>query len=437
VPVDVSGALLALWFATLTADRLDMAAGQGWFTVPPFLLFTPLLIVLETFRVVSRGGQFRVPRNLAAYTLVASVFLSVVLVSVFYSYDVTMSAKRYALLVFQVYSTVMVAVMLAQRDDARQILVRGAYWGLLLGAVCNVAQLGAWIDRGPEKFVLLGGMLDMTANPYGPWVPRLSAAAVDMNRGGIVTLVYVYVLLRLAPRTRVRTLAVTVGTLGMVATLSRSVLLGVFGTGVALLARGRFRFSPRKAVGVAVGTAALCAFLLASPRAVEAVGSALEPIMGRFSGDEGSAGVHYELLVRGVEIVTDNPKNALVGIGYGNSFAYLQDIFPGNKYGNFHSLYLTLLAECGGLGLLLGSILLFYAAARGGVYQPLILGLAFFNIFYQMGTEAVFWFSLVLAWTGLGQPAPPGPAVPADAPEESAAGPAARAPRLAPAAQHT
>lgn len=429
----MSGFLLALWFATLSADRLDLAAGQGWFTIPVYLVLTPLLLVLETMRIVGRGGSFRVPHNLAAYTLVASAFLSVVLVSVFYSYDVAMSAKRFALLVFLVYSTVMVALMLAQRDDAREVLVRGAYWGLWLGTFFNLAQLGAWLDRGPADYFLLGGTLNMTANSYGPWVPRLSAQALDMNRGGLVTLVYVFILLRMAPRSRWRTLAVVAGSLGMIMTLSRSLLLTTMATGaVSALRRRRFSLSPRRVVGMAVVTAVVAAVLLAVPRAADAVGSAFEPIAGRFSTSEGSASIHMQLVERGIEIVTDSPKNALVGIGFGNGFAYLQDIFPGNKYGNFHSLYITLLAECGGLGLLLGVVLIFYAAARGGVYQPLIVGIAFFNIFYQTGTESVFWLALVLAWTRLGEQPAGGDAPPA--PPEPVRVPGGR---LAPAAQHT
>jgi O-Antigen ligase len=435
----MSGILLSLWFATLSADRLDLAAGQGWFTVPPYLLLTPLLLVTETMRVVGRGGEFRVPRNLASYTLVASAFLSVTLVSVFYAYDIAMSAKRYALLVFQVYSTVLVGVMLAQRGDARTVLVRGAYWGLALGTLFNLAQLASWFDRGPGELFLLGGTLNMTANPYGPWAPRLSAQAIDMNRGGIVTLVYVFIVLRMAAPSRWRTLAVTAGVLGMMATLSRSVILAVLGTGAAsVLRRRRLSLSPRGAVGVAVATAILAGLLLATPRTAQVLEAVWEPLANRFSTSEGSASVHHELLVRGFEIVTESPKNALVGIGYGNAFAYLQDIFPGNKYGNFHSLYLTLLAECGGLGLLLGVVLIFYAAARGGVYQPLIVGLAFFNIFYQTGTETVFWLALVLAWTRLGEPEPSlsPPAQPDAPPGVRGAGRPGRAPAL-PAAHHT
>jgi hypothetical protein len=401
----VTGALFALWFATIGADRLDLLAGQGSVKLSPALILTPVLVALEVFRLMRQGGKFRVPRNAVAYALVASAFLAVVLLSVLYSFDIEMSAKRYALLAFQVYTTLMVAVALAQRPDARELLVRGAYWGLALGGVLNLVQLAAFIAAGDAELMLLGGVLDMTPNTYGKLLPRLSAQALDMNRGGILLLVYSFLLVRLAPPSKLRTLAVTSGVLGIVLTLSRSVMLGLIGTAIALLLSGRrLRVTPRRAVGAALVISAICAALIASPRTAAAVGDALEPLGQRFSTREGSASVHLGLIERGVEIATDSPKNAVIGIGYGNSFAYLQDYFPGDKYGNFHSLYLTLLTECGGIALLLGIALIAFAVFKGGIYIPLIAGFAFFNIFYQTSAEAIFWFSLVLGWTRLGDP---------------------------------
>jgi hypothetical protein len=402
---DVTGALFALWFATLGADRLDLLAGQGPVMLSAPLILTPILVGLEIFRLTRQGGRFTVPRNAVAYALVASAFLAVVLLSVLYSFDIEMSAKRYALLAFQVYTTLLVGVALAQRPDARALLVRGAYWGLWLGTFLNVVQLVAFVMNGDAELLLLGGVVDLTPNTYGKMVPRLSAQALDMNRGGILLLVYSYLLVRLAPPSKARTLAVTAGVLGIVLTLSRSAMLGLAGTAFALLlSGGRLRLTRRGAVATALVIAAICAGLLASPRTAAAVGGALEPLGQRFSTREGSASVHLKLILRGVEIATDNPKNALIGVGYGNSFAYLQDYFPGDKYGNFHSLYLTLLTECGGLALLLGVALIAYAAFKGGIYVPLVAGFAFFNIFYQTSAEAIFWFSLVLGWTRLGDP---------------------------------
>lgn len=398
-------ALLSLWFALLGADRIDLFAGEGWFTLTPFLVLTPLIIVLEALRLGGRGGSFRVPPNLGAYGLLATGLLLVVLVSLFYSYDIEMSAKRYTLLAFQIYATLLMVVVIAQRPDPGAVLARGALWGIGIGTAFNAVQLVSYFQRGSEEFRILGGVVDMTCWSYGPWLPRLSAQAFDMNRGGILLLVYVFLLLRLAPPSRLRTLAVTAGVFGMVMSLSRSVLLGVLGTWMAIFLLER-RFSLRRPTVLALSATGtlLTALLLVSPRAQEAAGSLMAPLASRFSIGEGSANVHFEVIAHGVEIATESPRNALIGVGYGNAFAYLQDYFPDDDHGNFHSLYLTFLVESGAVSLLLVGVLLFYAALRGGEYRPLIVGLAFFNIFYQMGAEAIFWLTLVLGWTRLGDP---------------------------------
>tara|TARA_B110000263_G_scaffold230293_1_gene224708 strand:- start:128 stop:439 length:312 start_codon:yes stop_codon:yes gene_type:complete len=88
----------------------------------------------------------------------------------------------------------------------------------------------------------------------------------------------------------------------------------------------------------------------------------------------------------------------MIGMGYGNSYMELQDVFPGNKYGNFHSLYVTMLAESGVLALILSLILLGYPLGLPGAWRPLVGGFVVFNIFYQTLAEPLFWFALAMAW---------------------------------------
>ena len=111
------------------------------------------------------------------------------------------------------------------------------------------------------------------------------------------------------------------------------------------------------------------------------------------------------LLGRGVEEGTESLKRAAIGMGYGNSYMELQDIFPGNKYGNFHSLYVTMLAESGVLALILSLILLGYPLGLSGGWRPLIAGFVAFNVFYQTLAEPLFWFALAMAWLTVQQSA--------------------------------
>jgi hypothetical protein len=140
-------------------------------------------------------------------------------------------------------------------------------------------------------------------------------------------------------------------------------------------------------------------FLAMRPDVTQRVSAVLNsPIAGRLSTSEGSAQSHVQLLERGISEATRSVSRAFFGLGYGNSYAVLQDVFPANRYGNFHSLYVTMFAEAGIFALLLTLAAMTGPLVGGGVWRPLIAGTWAFNIFYQTTTEPIFWFVLALAW---------------------------------------
>jgi hypothetical protein len=76
----------------------------------------------------------------------------------------------------------------------------------------------------------------------------------------------------------------------------------------------------------------------------------------------------------------------------------LQDILPGIRHANFHSLYVTLLAESGVFALVLGLVLLVAPLWRSPRLAPLFLGLMVINISYQTTLEPLFWLVVALGW---------------------------------------
>lgn len=190
----------------------------------------------------------------------------------------------------------------------------------------------------------------------------------------------------------------------MVATLSRSALLALLVTSAgAALMKGGIRISRPQLITVSVAGALLTAWVLGAPNRVAAILTGLEPLGQRFSLEEGSGNTHIALIARGWEGATAGVKNALVGVGFGNSFLLTQEFFPDTKYGNFHSLYITLLAESGIFALLFGLFLLVYPLLRASEYAPLIAGIAFFSLFYQTIVDPLFWFVLAAAWMDIGR----------------------------------
>lgn len=390
--------LLIIWIALLGTDRIDLFGGTGWFVLTPFLLLTPLVLWMEFLRLGSRGGRFHIPARAIRYVFVATCFLSVLLLSVLFSTDLASSAKRFALVLFEVYATFLVALSLAARSHPDRVLVAGAYFGLAVGFVFDVAQVMSWLIDWPPQ----GAVVNLVPDVYAELIPRLSTYSVDANRGGLVLLIYLYILFQFGQRSRVRSAFGVLGAVAILATLSRSAVLAAGVTCLVVAFRGRIpKITHARILLANAAGAVLVLALFAQPGAIAAGLKLSEPLAGRVSSKEGSSREHFRVSGRGIAVATEGVPNALIGIGFGNSFKVLQDIYPGNKYGNFHSFYISLLAESGILALFLGLLLVLYPAVRAGPYQALIVGFVLFNVFYQATVEPAFWFILAAAWIGL------------------------------------
>jgi hypothetical protein len=400
---NVKNALLVIWIALIGADRIDLFGGGGAFILTPFLVLSPIVIGVELVRVLYQRKSVPVPMSALEYGWGVTSLLCVLLISVLFSFDIRTSSQRFVLLLVQVYATLAVGVIIANRSNPERILLAGAYTGLMIGFVFNIAQLVGWVSGTWLSGDVSGAVVNLTPHTYGGFVPRLSGQAYDMNRAGLVFLVYLFWVALFGARSRTRTLFLVIGGASLVATLSRSALLAVLVTsaGAALL-KGGIRLSRPQLITVSGAGAVLTAWVLGAPNRVAAILTGLEPLGQRFSLEEGSGNTHIALIARGWEGATAGVKNAIVGVGFGNSFLLTQEFFPDSKYGNFHSLYITLLAESGIFALLFGLVLLLYPLLRLSVYAPLVAGIAFFSLFYQAIVDPLFWFVLAVAWMDLG-----------------------------------
>ena len=406
--IGVTGVLFALWIAVLAADRIDLVGGRASFVLTPFLVLTP--VYLTAVGLWGVGLRRRVSSSgwSVAYGALLCIFLSIVLVSTFLATDPPSSARRSVLLVALALGGLLMAFVISQRTDCSRVLVAGAKLGVTLAVVFNIAEVWAFFAGSPPPLAFGPVSIDLAAATYAGFVPRLSGQVADPNRAGIVLLVYTFIIARWGTPGRVRTGWVAVGVLLLSFTLSRSNLLALaVTTVVALVADRSVRVRPGTALASLAGLALTAGFLLASPPSRESAARWLSPLESRFSIDEGSSRDHLRLLERGAKEATSSVKRAAIGVGYGNSYLLLQDVFPGNKYGNFHSMYVTLAAEAGAIALVFGLLLVGVPLVIPGPFRPLIAGIAVFNIFYQSLAEPVFWFVLALAWMALSVPAKP------------------------------
>jgi len=244
---------------------------------------------------------------------------------------------------------------------------------------------------------------------------------VDSNRSGLLLVTYLAVLLWHDWRRHVGTMAAAC--VFLLLTLSRSSLLAAAGAAAWQLIqrqRKQQREQQRKrqigaavvsgadhrstrgllAVGLAASAlvASLTAPLLLSPRVRAESALVLEPLAERFSIEQGSGEDHLRLLARGVATGARSIPTSLQGIGYGSGYLVLQDFFPGDKYGNFHSVYVGIFAESGVLALLVTVLLLALPLALATPQAPLAVAVAVFGVFYAALAEPTFWLAVVLAW---------------------------------------
>ena len=113
-----------------------------------------------------------------------------------------------------------------------------------------------------------------------------------------------------------------------------------------------------------------------------------------------SSGIHFKLILDGFNTALSNIKIFLFGSGFGTSYYLIEGYYwSGSKYGNYHSMYITSLVESGifnALAILIYSFILPIYINCKNMLLGFIVGLFFFNIFYQVNMEPAFWFSLLL-----------------------------------------
>lgn len=394
--------LLVWWLALMGVTRVDLLAGASEFLLTPFLVLSPIIVVLGIGSAAAHGGAFRLPPRIDRFFLLVAALLAVILVSTFLAVDLETSARRTLLLFAQVISVLLTAVVLANRSDPKRLLVRGAVLGLTISLLFNVLQIAEWFTGGllPES---LAGAVVLEPGNYAGVVPRLTGAAHDPNLGGLLILSYLFLLAQLGRPSRLRTCLLWAGSISILLTLSRSAVLATLVLLIVVkLRQSGATISQRAALRGAGGIAVAVGLLLIFPALLEMLAIGWDLVGGRFSLGEGSSQEHAAVLARGIEVATNDIRSLILGIGYGNAYTTLQDIFPGNRYGNFHSLFVTLLAESGIIAAALGVVLFVYPLFRGGLYQPMIAALLVYNLFQQSQTDPITWLLLLLAWTGIG-----------------------------------
>ncbi|MDE3004258.1 MAG: hypothetical protein OXU33_06265 [Gemmatimonadota bacterium] len=417
----MSGAALSLWVALLGATRIDLLFGGGPLVLTPFLVLSPALVLAglrSTSRTLPRPHSHA---GAESFVLALIGLVSLLTLSAFFAYDLGTSSRRLALLIAQLGLVTVVGLILLTREDRTDILARGAGWGIIGIATCNVLQVLVFVSGGQWG---TSGPIDLSPGLYFGVIPRLTGLALDPNLGGLAAVTFTWLAWRFGTADDRTRRLVRVGILCVLLTLSRSAALaGVVIITMTSLSGRSFRVTPGAVGTLAVLVGALLAPYLLSPSGADALDTLGGMLGTRLTFDEGSSSQHTQLILRGLEVGTADVKQLLVGVGYGNAFLETQSFFPGNEYGNFHSLFVTFFAEAGVLAAVVALSIFLLAFRRGPTFRAVIAGLFVFNLFQQSHTEPLTWLLLCLAWVagnhellrgpsrGPGHPSEPSPSL--------------------------
>ena len=388
---------LILLLVTSGIDRVDLAAGRLDFRLTPYIALASIFLSyfflrylpLQVGRYFSKAEQ--------TYILLVIVFCFSVFISVNQSGDYSLSMDRYLLLLFNIVSAFAVIKVLMVRTDSVAILTSAAKFGIWIFFLFDIAQgLNFYFGLVPP---LGESLINIVPPNYGEMAIRPSGFANDMNLGAMILVSYFFFIEKYEEPGWQKTTYLVACLILLALTLSRS---GVLAFGALIIANilygntryglmGFFKFFVFIGI-VALVIWALIFFLFDYER----YSLLLEERLS-FSSDD-SGGIHLNLIDKGIEVFLNQP---LFGAGFGASYLDLVDFFEFNPYSNYHSLFITSLAETGLFGFLSLMLILFLPLvhqSKAFAYAPLLLALLAFNIFYQTIASPFFWIILSYVW---------------------------------------
>lgn len=401
----ITNTLIIVWIASIGADRIDFAFGKASFTITPFILLSGIIVlnhvVMNIVNCTVPAYSIKNIKKLVWPYIIIAMFLILVFVSVLFANDLDLGFKRITLLCFELCFVFILTQMLLIRDYP-YLIAKGSQLGILLFLVFDIIQIVYWFSPPFAQTAKSFDFINIIPPSYGLLAPRPSGFSLDMNRGGILLVFYFSNILLFGKYVRYKGYYLSLAFILLIITFSRSAIISflVFMLSYLLLKRKevRWRAIAGYAFVIIVSFVALLA-AIQGQSSLDLAGLMTERV--NFSGTS-SGGEHFDLLNKGVATFSESVRTMAFGIGFGSAYTALADFFDFDKNSNFHSLYITLLAETGFLTLIIVTILLIIPTFMSPQYTPLLVALIFFNLFYQMTLEPAFWLIIVWSWTRLG-----------------------------------
>lgn len=390
--------LFILTVSFIGADRINLLSSSfEFFNFTPFILFSSLFVLsIIVLKIHSLNFTWLYYNKESLVFL--NIFLIFTLVSILFSQDYLYSTKR-ILLIFLILLTFILSISHFSSNKLNKMLVYASVLGSLIFFIFNLSMVYLWINYLEYE----NPFIDLIPNKIAYFIPRLGGYSLDVNRGGVVLLFYSFCLL-FNNKTRLIKFVLFINIITLLFTFSRTVYLLIFFTLLYYLFYELDRKTVYKILKyslVAIIIAISLLFYLDSIKLIE-LDYLLEE---RLNIDwelsrHTSSGIHLRLIVEGIQTAFNNFKILILGNGFGTSFLLIEGYYwSGTKYANYHSMYITLLVECGIFAFLAAVFYTFIIPLFNktkNLYMPIIFGLFFYNIFYQLILEPVYWLIVLL-----------------------------------------
>ena len=388
--------------ALIGADRIDLLAGHGSFRLTPFLFLASLVVLIQILRAKLQFEISPPLRRQIPFFILLVLFLFLSFTSTVFGLNPERGLVALADLVLVSVLGYCISVRVVEDPAPGKLILRSVTFALIVWLVFCIGGLIAW-SQGLIRLDQEGS--SSIASTFAPtaaffFAPRLSGSCLDPNRAGFILVMYLALLDRFVAKTRYTGFLCFAIGLFILLALSRSAMLCWLGYYLFSSAFWQQLLTRRSALKVA--TFALVCSLVGFVYRND-ISELLElwkvsdALYDRLSVEQGtSGGDHVQLIKRGFETWSTSAHTVVTGIGLASAPKVLGDFFGDDKYGNFHSLYVTVLAELGLPAFLLILILLGYPIIGRKGALPTIAAIAIFNIPYQSHMEPVFWVVLAL-----------------------------------------
>lgn len=395
--------------ALIGADRIDLLAGHGFFRLTPFLLFASLVVLIRLL-VMGLLGRSQVTvsppvRRQIPFLVVFVLFLLVSFAATIFGVDPNRGIVALADLVLVSTLGYYISVRILADSAPEKLIVRSVTLALIVWLIFCIGGYIAWSHGVMRMEEEAASSIESMFAPSAAFffAPRLSGYCLDSNRAGFILVMYLVLLDRFSAKTRyTRFLRFAIGFFILLA-VSRSAMLCWFA--YYLFSKEFWKHLKTRRAAFRVAILAVVALLVGLVYREEITGvvelwQVSDIVSDRLSGAQGtSGGDHIQLIQRGLETWSSSSHTVIAGIGFAGAPRFLGDFFGDNKYGNFHSLFVSILAELGLPAFLLFMILLGYPLIGRKGAVSWVAAIATFNLALQSYMEPVFWLALALVWS--------------------------------------